>query len=152
MSLLKNLLAGTASALIRRAVDRGIRSLERNYLDRDVPREKIPAYEKDAIVVMGSRIDHIPDADERDAIAHGVHIAGEALASTVSLELRQRFLASSERTLARSVLSSAAVYVLLEEVIEPALGASHDEDGRARRFAAHLASRLTQRAVLRLLA
>jgi hypothetical protein len=160
MSFLKNLVAGAAAVAVYKLVDHGLRKLERDILDRDVPLDDdVPAAAKDAIVVAGSRLDHIPTVSERDAIARGLNFAGSVLTTALFLEVKGVFLHNEdeeeakelEQDWVRSLLITAGIFVLSDLVAKPALGMS-EPTGRQRRFISHMASKGTQHAVRRLLA
>jgi hypothetical protein len=150
MSLLKNLVAGAAAVAVYKLVDAGLRKLEREVLHHEVEDEHIPNAEKDAIVVIGSRMNHIPNVRQRDQIALALNIGMAVLGRMLAAEVKERFITDGETMFGRSLLFSLGGYVGIEMVIRPAIGMGH-ASGHARRFTAYMLARATQSGVRALL-
>lgn len=148
MNLLKGLIAGAAAVGVYRLVD-GLLSEDDDELDR------IDKLERDAVVVAGSRLNRIPDARQRDMIVTGLNVGASILATTVASELRRALFGDEEEpSLLETVLMGAVTFILLEELMKPAMGLSHRSRNwseHGRRLATHLASRVTNNAVRRAL-
>lgn len=156
MKLLQNLAAAGAAVVVYKVVDYGLRKFERGVLNHDVPlHDDLPNVEKDAIVVVGSRLDHIPSVPARDAIGRALNMAGSVLLSTVVLQVRDRLMEGvtddEDVRFVRYLLFSAATFLTVDLLMKPALGMSEGE-GRGRRFASHMASHGARRGVRLLMA
>lgn len=151
MSLWKNLIAGAAAVVVYKVVDAGLRKFERQVLgNEDVEPERIPNAEKDAIVVVGSRLDRIPTAEERDQIALALNAGLTMIGAMLAAEVKERFIVDGEQSFGRGLLFALGTYLGVEMVLRPALGMGHDA-GHARRFTAHMISKATQSGVRALL-
>lgn len=148
MNLLKGLIAGAAAVGVYRLADHFLG-------DDDRGPSQFDKIERDAVVVAGSRLDHVPNAEQRDMIVTGLNVGASILATAAASELRSLIFGDDgEPSLGETLLTGAVTFLILEELMKPAMGLTQRSETwgeRGRRLGMHMASRLTNTAVRRAL-
>jgi hypothetical protein len=142
MSFVRAIIAGAAGVAAYRIVEHFVG------VDESEP-SRLEKVERDAVVVVGSRLDRVPNAHERDVIVEAVNAGGQVLANAAGSELRHRMVDGGTSW---PVKLSAVVltYGLVEELMKPMMGfgeASSDWSSGVRRMLPYVVSRWTGSAV-----